>query len=77
MPFSSSAGSSGYDIATPSQHFLRVMIDQGIIENFGANKLNAYENIDEKWRNQLWYEKQEDSNQLAYGTAGFVVNTDQ
>lgn len=71
------AGSSGYDIATPSQHFLRVMIDENLIENFGANKLKAYENIDEKWRNQWWDEKQEYSIPLAYGTAGFVVNTDQ
>lgn len=71
------AGSSGYDIATPSQHFLRVMIDQGIIENFGASKLKAYENIEEKWRNQWWDETQDYSIPLAYGTAGFVVNTDQ
>lgn len=71
------AGSSGYDIATPSQHFLRVMIDEGLIENFQANKLKAYENIDARWRNQWWDEKQEYSIPLAYGTAGFVVNTEQ
>lgn len=71
------AGSSGYDIATPSQHFLRVMIDEGLIENFEASKLKAYENIEEKWRNQWWDEQQAYSIPLAYGTAGFVVNTDQ
>lgn len=70
------AGSSGYDIATPSQHFLRVMIDQGLLENYGANTLKAYANIDERWRNQWWDERQEYSIPVAYGTAGFVINTD-
>lgn len=70
------AGSSGYDIATPSQHFLRIMIDEGLLENYGANKLKAYANIDERWRNQWWDQNQEFSIPVAYGTAGFVINTD-
>ena len=70
------AGSSGYDIATSSQHFLRIMIDQGLLENYSANKLTAYGNIDERWRNQWWDPNQEYSIPVAYGTAGFVVNTE-
>ncbi|MEP0154285.1 extracellular solute-binding protein [Pseudophaeobacter sp.] len=69
------AGASGYDIAAPSQHFLRIMIDEGLIENFAANELEAYANIDERWRNQWWDEGQEYSIPMAYGTAGFAVNT--
>ncbi len=71
------AGTSGYDIATPSQHFLRIMIDEGLLENVEASKLQAYGHIEEKWRNQWWDETQDFSIPLAYGTAGFVVNTDQ
>ena len=71
------AGTSGYDIATPSQHFLRIMIDEGLLENIEASKLQAYGHIEEKWRNQWWDETQDYSIPLAYGTAGFVVNTDQ
>lgn len=70
------AGSSGYDLSTPSQHFLRVMIDEGLIENYGANKLEAFNNIEEKWRNQWWDETQEYSIPIAYGTAGFAINSD-
>lgn len=69
------AGASGYDIAVPSQHFLRIMIDEGLVENFGANELDAYANIEERWRNQWWDETQEYSIPMAYGTAGFAVNT--
>lgn len=71
------AGSSGYDIASPSQHFLRIMIDAGLLENFGANTLDAYANIQEKYRNQWWDETQEYSIPIAYGSAGFSVNTDE
>lgn len=71
------AGASGYDVALPSQHFLRIMIDEGLIENFGANKLKAYDNIQERWRNQWWDETQEYSIPNSYGTAGFVVNTEE
>ncbi len=71
------AGSSGYDIAVPSQHFLRIMIDEGLLENYGANTLDAYENIQEQYRNQWWDENQEYSIPMAYGTAGFAVNTAQ
>ncbi|UXU76665.1 MULTISPECIES: extracellular solute-binding protein [unclassified Paracoccus (in: a-proteobacteria)] len=70
------AGSSGYDVVTPSQHFLRIMIDQGLLENYGANQLAAFDNIDPRWRNQWWDEGQDYSIPFAYGTAGFVVNTD-
>ena len=71
------AGSSGYDLATPSHHFLRVMIDEGLLENFGAKTLKAYQNVEERWRNQWWDETQDYSIPFAYGTAGFVVNTEQ
>ncbi len=69
------AGASGYDVALPSQHFLRIMIDQGLVENFGASKLEAYNMIQERWRNQWWDETQDYSIPMSYGTAGFVVNT--
>lgn len=70
------AGASGYDVSSASQHFLRIMIDEGLLDNFKANELAAYDNIDEQWRNQWWDETQEYSIPYAYGTAGFVVNRD-
>lgn len=71
------AGASGYDVALPSQHFLRIMIDDGLIENYGANTLEAYNYIQEEWRHQWWDETQEYSIPNSYGTAGFAVNTEQ
>ncbi|RID93515.1 extracellular solute-binding protein [Gemmobacter lutimaris] len=71
------AGASGYDLVTPSQHFVRIMIDQGLLEDIDAHDLAAYQAVDEKWRGQWWDETNEYSIPLAYGTAGFTVNRDQ
>ncbi|SEN51008.1 spermidine/putrescine transport system substrate-binding protein [Gemmobacter aquatilis] len=71
------AGASGYDLVTPSQHFLKIMADEGLLEDIDAHSLAAYQAVDEKWRGQWWDETNEYSIPLAYGTAGFTVNRDQ
>ncbi|MGD9919764.1 MAG: extracellular solute-binding protein [Paenirhodobacter sp.] len=71
------AGSSGYDIVTPSQHFVKIMIDQGLLENIDAKDMAAFAQVDDKWKNQWWDPTSEYSIPLAYGTAGFTVNRDQ
>ncbi|MCT4371271.1 extracellular solute-binding protein [Yangia mangrovi] len=70
------AGSSGYDIVTPSQHFVKIMIDEGLLENINAMELAAYAQVDEKWKRQWWDPTNGYSIPLAYGTAGFAVNRD-
>src|SRR5690606_28796298 len=35
------AGSSGYDVVTPSQHFLKIMLDSGLLEDINASELPA------------------------------------
>ncbi len=71
------AGSSGYDLVTPSQHFVRIMIDQGLLEDIDAYSLAAFQQVDAKWRGQWWDETNDYSIPLAFGTAGYTVNRDQ
>jgi spermidine/putrescine transport system substrate-binding protein len=68
------AGASGYDLVTPSQHFLKIMADEGLLEDIDAHAMAAYQAVDEKWRGQWWDPTNEYSIPLAYGTAGFTVN---
>ena len=68
------AGASGYDIVTPSQHFLKIMADQGLLEDIDAHALAAFQQVDPKWRGQWWDEGNDYSIPLAFGTAGFTVN---
>ncbi len=70
------AGSSGYDIVTPSQHFVKIMIDEGLLEDIDAKDMAAFAQVDDKWKNQWWDPTSEYSIPLAYGTAGFTVNRD-
>ena len=71
------AGSSGYDVVTPSQHFVKIMVDQGLLENIDAKDMEAFKQVDDKWKNQWWDPTSEYSIPLAYGTAGFTVNRDE
>jgi len=70
------AGASGYDLVTPSQHFVKIMVDQGLLEDIDAHDLAAYAQVDEKWRGQWWDSENDYSIPLAYGTAGYTVNRD-
>lgn len=68
------AGSSGYDIVTPSQHFVKIMLDTGLLEDINASALDAYKQIKPEWKNQWWDPNGHYSIPLAYGNAGFTVN---
>lgn len=71
------AGATGYDLVMPSQHFVRIMIDQGLLEDIDAASLAAFQQVDPKWRGQWWDETNDYSIPVAYGTAGYTVNRDQ
>ncbi|XJN84024.1 extracellular solute-binding protein [Mesorhizobium terrae] len=68
------AGSSGYDIVTPSQHFVKIMIDSGLLEDIGASSMPAFQQISTQWQKQWWDPTGNYSVPLAYGNAGFTVN---
>ena len=70
------AGSSGYDVVMPSQHFVKIMIDEGLLVDIDAHELEAFQAVDEQWRGQWWDENNDYSIPFAYGTAGFTVNRD-
>ena len=70
------AGSSGYDIVTPSQHFVKIMIDTGLLEDIGATSMEAYQQILPEWQKPWWDPTGNYSIPLAYGNAGFTVNRD-
>jgi spermidine/putrescine transport system substrate-binding protein len=70
------AGSSGYDIVTPSQHFVKIMADSGLLEDFGASSMPAYQQVLPEWQKQWWDPTGNFSVPMAFGNAGFTVNRD-
>jgi len=68
------AGNSAYDLVTPSQHFVKIMIESGLLEDFDAHSLPAFGHIKEEWTRQWWDPENDYSIPLAYGSTSFVVN---
>jgi spermidine/putrescine transport system substrate-binding protein len=71
------SGATGYDIVTPSQHFVKIMADLGLLQDIDAHGLAAFQLVDPKWRGQWWDPTNEYSIPMAFGTAGFAVNRDK
>lgn len=70
------AGSSGYDIVTPSQHFVKIMIDSGLLEDIGATSMASFDQILPEWQKPWWDPTGNYSVPLAFGNAGYTVNRD-
>lgn len=70
------AGSSGYDVVTPSQHFVKIMGDSGLLEDIGASAMPAYQQVLPEWQKPWWDPNGSYSIPLAFGNAGFTVNRD-
>ncbi|MEG6507636.1 extracellular solute-binding protein [Methyloligella sp. 2.7D] len=70
------AGASGYDLVMPSQHFVKIMVDEGLLEDIDAKDMPAFKQVDDKWKHQWWDEENDYSIPFAYGTTSFTVNRD-
>ena len=70
------AGSSGYDLVTPSQHFVKIMAEQGLLMDIDASDLPAFAQVKDDWKGQWWDPENTYSIPFAYGTTSFTVNRD-
>lgn len=44
-------GATGYDIVMPSQHYVEIMIREGLLQPVPVTDLPNYANVAEEWRN--------------------------
>ena len=70
------AGSSGFDLITPSQHFVKIMIDSDLLMDIDAHALEAFKQVNDEWKGQWWDPDNDYSIPMAFGSAGFTVNRD-
>ncbi|WP_438465331.1 extracellular solute-binding protein [Marinomonas sp. PE14-40] len=70
------SGSSDYDLVMPSQHFVKIMIQEDLLKNINAKSLPAFKNLDPRWKGQWWDPNNDYSIAFAYGTASFAFNTE-
>ena len=70
------SGATGYDVLMPSQHFVEIMISEGLLQKVGAKDLPNFGNIDERWTYPAWDPEQEYSVPWHWGNASFSYRAD-
>ncbi|MEO1866328.1 MAG: extracellular solute-binding protein, partial [Pseudomonadota bacterium] len=70
------AGATGYDIVVPSQNFVPIMINEGLIQKVGVHELPNFKNLEERWAFPEWDPKQEYSGPWQWGTTSFSYNSE-
>ena len=70
-------GSTGYDLAVPSQHFVEIMIKEGLLEKVsGIKDMPNYKYVAKQFQNPSFDPMQEYSTPYQMGSAGFAFRAD-
>ncbi|MDE0053370.1 MAG: extracellular solute-binding protein [Gammaproteobacteria bacterium] len=70
------SGATGYDIVVPSQHFVEIMISEGLLQKVGVHAMENFKNVDERWAFPRWDPEQEYSAPWNWGSASFSYHGD-
>ena len=70
------AGATGYDLVVPSQNFVPIMINEGLIQKVAVYDLPNYKNYEENWKKPAWDPQHEYSAPWQWGTTSFSYSDD-
>jgi len=70
------AGATGYDIVVPSQNFVPIMINEGLIQKVGVHALPNFKNMKDRWKFPEWDPKHEYTGPWQWGTTSFSYNSE-
>lgn len=71
------SGATGYDLAVPSQNFVSIMVEEGLLEDADVTSMENYKYVDERFRNPEWDPEQKFSSPYQMGTTSFAINTEK
>lgn len=71
------SGATGYDIAVPSQNFVTILIEEGLIQKVNVAGMSNYGNMDPRWQKPKWDPSQEYSGPWHYGSTSFSFRADK
>lgn len=69
------SGATGYDIAVPSQHFVKIMVQEDLLQKVGVHEMPNFKNVDPRWQFPNWDPEQEYSAPWHWGSASFAFNS--
>ena len=70
------SGATGYDIVVPSQHFVEIMIKEGLLQKVGVHSMPNFKNVDPRWTFPKWDPEQEYSAPWNWGSASYSYRAD-
>ena len=70
------AGATGYDIVVPSQHFVKIMVREGLLQKVGVSSMPNFKNVDPRWKFPEWDPEQEYTAPWQWGSASFSFRAD-
>lgn len=68
-------GNSAYDIVFPGDFQVRDLIEKGLLDRVGADRLANYWNVDDIWRGRSFDPRNEYTVPHVWGTTAFAVDT--
>jgi spermidine/putrescine transport system substrate-binding protein len=70
------AGGTGYDIVVPSQHFVEILIKEGLLQETGVGGMSTYGNVDSRWQKPSWDPEAKYCAPWQWGTASIAYRKD-
>lgn len=70
------SGATGYDVAVPSQNFVTIMVEEGMLEKINVKGMANYKNVDKRWKSPPWDPTQEYTAPYQMGSTSFSINMD-
>ena len=70
------AGATGYDLVVPSQNFVPIMIQEGLIQKVAVYDLPNYKNYEDTWKKPEWDPTHEYTAPWQWGTTSFAYHND-
>lgn len=70
------AGATGYDIIVPSQNFIPIFIQEGLVQEVDATKMPNFQNVKERWRHREWDPEQKYTVPFHWGSASVAYRRD-
>ena len=71
-----SQGGHGFDMVVPSQNYMPIWIDEGLLLESDPDKMANFKNVAKEWADPDFDKGRQYSVPWAQGTVGIVVNTD-
>ena len=70
------SGATGYDVVFPSQHFVEIMVTEGLLQKVDIKSMPNYKNVDPKFQGPVWDPNQEYSVPWHWGSASVQYRSD-